>query len=457
MKRYLPPKHLPIPLGLIVSLLGLVGGIFLINQMQSLGYQASAAAKPQEVKITNISHSSFVVTWTTTEAVEGIVSLGETPELGEIRKDIRDQEKNQSVRSQVHYVLVDNLKPEKKYYFKIISQGSSFGNPEKPFEVTTAPEKIPADNDIAFGKILTPDQQSAADCLVFLSLANTITQAAITDTNGHWLIPLSTARSLNLKEFTQYDREAQIEEIFVKGQGKVANATLTTGNDSPVPDIVLGQSYDFSKQLVPPITQEGKKETSLQVPTSLPPASEPKLEITFPSENESVNSSLPEFFGFGPEGEKLTIEVESEEKISSQTNVGYQGSWKWTPNIPLSPGEHKITVSYTDTNGIIQKVSRSFIVLAAGESDLPSFTATPSGETTAFTSSLTPTTTSTPTPTTITLAKAPSASVTPTTADKTATDAGESETPTSGNSWPTKLFWGAGLSTLLLGAALIIF
>ncbi|HUV72627.1 MAG TPA: fibronectin type III domain-containing protein [Clostridia bacterium] len=457
MKRYLAPKHLPIPLGLIISLLGLIGGIFLINRVQYLGSQAFSAAAPQELKITNINNSSFVVSWFTTEKVEGAVSLGETKDLGEIRKDVRDREKSESVHSRVHFVLADNLKAETKYYFKIVSQGRQFDNSGKPFEVTTAPAKAPTDNDIAFGKILTPDQQPASEHVVFLSLANAVTQASLSDAEGHWLIPLSMARSLDLVDFAQYDREAQIEEIFVKGEQGTANATLTTGNDSPTPDIVLGQSYDFSKQLSSPTAiptlpygQGGEKETGLQAPSQLSPAAGLKLTINFPAENEEVNTVIPEFFGTGPESEKLTIEVESTEKIASQTNVNTQGEWSWSPNIPLSPGEHKVTISYIDANGIVQKVSRSFVVLAAGESDLPSFTATPSGEGVPATSTPKPTATLTPAQTSPT----PSV-VTPT--PKVTTTASETETPASGTVWPSKFFLGAGLASFLLGAALIIF
>jgi hypothetical protein len=451
VKKTSPSKKLPAPLGLALTLLGLFGGVIAINRIQVLSSRASLEIAPQQLKITNIGSSSFVVSWTTAEKTTGSISFWEIKEAGEIAKDSRDREKATFTSSSVHFVPVEGLKPQTKYFFKIISGGKSSDDSGKPFEVFTATNKVPSDNDLAFGRILTPDGRPANGVLVYLSLANTLPQAALTDQEGNWLIVLSNARTPNLQDFSQYDRNAQIEEIIVRGEEQTATATVSTGNDSPVPDITLGQTYNFLNEMpaLSPTPTGIAGRGGLPVGSLLStPSAELELTITSPSENEEISSGLPEFFGTGPEDQKLQIQIESDQKINSQTTADTQGKWSWSPQVPLSPGEHRVTISYINSRGILQKVSRSFIVLAAGESNLPSFTATPSGQT--VTPTATPTTKPKITPT---VTPKPTATPLPT---KMTLPATESAAPTSGHLLPTKIFLGAGAAAIFLGAILLL-
>lgn len=483
MRITLQSKKLPTLIGLSILLVILTGGVFLVNRFRGFNLGATLETSPRQVRITNVGSSSFTVSWITQDKTTGLVEFGNTTSLGELKKDIRDKDRPSSEKYQTHYVIVDNLQPENKYYFKIVSGGASFDSSGKLFEVATGPLKVPGDNDIAQGKILTSDREPATGAIIYLSLANSITQSAITDSEGNWVIPLSTARNLDLKDFSNYDRSAQVEEIFVQGDWQTATSTLTTGNDNPAPEIILGQSYNFLNQPpqvtnTPPPTIKRTFAENLNPQTTSSSDVEGTDEnidptIIFPSENENVNSLLPEFLGTGPKGKKLNIEVESKEQISSQTTSDPKGKWKWSPNTPLSPGTHKITVSYTDSKGFIRKAVRSFTVLATGTSDLPSFTATPSGQTT------TPLPGNSPTPTissaitrvpsiTITPLASPSStvSITPSTLSPTAIPtipyrstlpSTESGTPKPGTILPTKLFFSAGLAIILFGVALILF
>jgi len=478
MKVNLQSKKLPSLLGLFILLIVLAGGVLLIQKIRALNIKAASETSPSQVRITNVGSYSFTVSWITQNKNTGLLEFGDSAGLGQSQKDARDKERTASEKYQTHYVVVDGLKPETKYYFKIISSGVSYDNSKKPFEVTTGSSKVPNDNDLAQGKILTSEEKPAAGAIVYLSIANAIAQSALTDSEGNWMIPLSTARSLDLQNFSNYDRNAQVEEIFVQGDSETASATLTTGNDNPAPDITLGQTYNFLGQLPqttstpPPIKQTFASDLS---PTSsssgfstIGEVSE--LTITFPSENEDVNSSLPEFLGTGPKGTKLDIKIESEEEISSQITADQKGKWKWSPRVPLSPGIHKITVFYTDSAGFIKEATRSFSILATGASDLPSFTATPSGQTITPTPRLSPSPTPSPTkipsititPTpSISPSASPSATIlpiaSPTSPYRTTLPSTESGTPRPGTTLPTKFFFGAGLVTILIGAALILF
>jgi len=473
---------IPVFLGLIILLAGLIAGIFFINKIRFWNLLASSEISPQLIKITNVGSSSFVVSWITSEKTTGSLSLGETTKLeGDKKNDIRDQNKGVLSLYSLHYVLADNLKPETKYYFKIIS-GGKVNN--RLFEITTASLKVPTDNDIAQGKVLLPEGKPATGVIVYLSLANTITQSALTDQSGNWMIPVSTARTADLKNFSDYNRSAQIEEILVQGEGQTANATLSTNNDNPTPDITLGQTYNFLNQIpeISPTATPIKNQldpASFNLPTGSGDLSKDlELKIIFPEESENINNLSPEFLGTGPTNKELDVLIESDQEIISKTTTDGKGNWNWSPSTPLSPGQHKITVFYADKQGFIKKVSHSFIVLAAGESDLPSYTATPSGKRTTPTLSPTPTkkTIVTPSPSP-SIRIAPTSSLSPTASPTVAGGITTTPVPTSrltltptlsatiqptispvsGTDFPTQLFVGAGIATLIIGAALILF
>jgi len=444
-------KKIPAVFGLLILLVILFTGVFLINRFRSLNSSASSVISPQKIKITNIGSNFFAVSWITQNPSTGLVQFGENASLEELKKDIRDQNNSKSEKYQTHYVLVDNLKAETKYFFKIISEGASFDNSQKPFEVTTGPTKIPTDNDIAQGRILTAEKQPATGVIVYLSIANAVTQSAITDSMGNWMIPLSLTRNLDLMTFSNYDRSAQVEEIFVQADSQTASVSLTTINDNPVPDILLGQNYNLLNQM-PQISNTPAP--LFQNPEEGSPSfggfqqENASLSITSPAENEQINNSQPEFIGTAPKDQQLDIKIESEGEISSNTVADQTGKWQWSPPSNLSPGPHTITVSYTDSGGFIRKVSRSFTVLAQGSSDLPSFTATPSGKL------ITPTTTPT---SSLKITVSPSPSLAPTIPYRTSLPSTESGIYRSGTTLPTILFLGLGLIIILIGAALILF
>lgn len=442
----LKEKKIPTIIGLFLLLIGLTIGVFLVRQGQVFFLRAAPEITPSQVKITNIVDSSFSVSWITTKATSGFIRFGETPSLTLTAADDRDQISGETESFQAHHVTLRNLKPKTRYFFKLGSGGKLFDNSGNPYEITTAPsltgETPPS--DITSGKIIKADGSPAEDTIVYFSLANVTPQSALVRSSGNWLIPLNTARSADLSSFASYDKEAQVEEIFVQG-GSLGTATaiITTKNDNPVPDIVLGKTYDF-RQILPPETVVSPtpipigEEAQITPPTSkfsfeeMAPPTEAtetaELTITNPAEEgENISTQKPEFAGTGPVGKTIQILVESP-AYSGTVVVESDGSWTWTPPANLPPGEHKITITYLG-----QTISRTFTVLAAGAEEFPAFTATPSAT---ITPSPTPTTTPTPTAT-------PSA--------RTAMPATEEGVPEPGYLTPTFLVFIMGLGLILSG------
>lgn len=465
-------KKIPVPLGITVFILALGLGIFSIRTSRRFLLKASTEITPREIKITDIGSNSFTVSWITQDKTSSLVYYGSEPSfLGSIAKDLRDKDLDEPRSFLTHYFVIENLTPQKKYYFQIFSDRKTYNNEGRPYEVSTGPEKTLPESDIAQGKILTTEGHPSPNTIVYLSIANTVMQSALTDSNGNWMIPLSTARTNDLQNLSDYDRKSQIMEIFVRGERQNANATLSTGNDNPAPDIKLGENYNFLNEIPEALptslsTQQGNLSSDSSSSASLDSSS---LTITYPSENESVNSQLPEFFGNGPKGQNLEILVESEETVVAKSSTDTKGKWKWEPTQPLAPGQHRITISYTDKQGFVEKVTREFVVLATGESNLPSFTATESAKTTT-TPKPTPTalTEPTATPTLPAGTQTPIPITSPTTSpvitliptvDQTRTTMPSTSSGTfkSGTSLPTVLFAGVGIVAFFAGLILVLF
>ena len=159
------------------------------------------------------------------------------------------------------------------------------------------------------------------------------------------------------------------------------------------------------------------------------------MTITSLEAEETINTQQPEIIGRGPIGKELQITIESSQAYTDTITVDENGDWDWTPPEDLEPGDHTITITYQDDEGLLQTLSQTFTVLAAGSSQLPSFSATPSGEASPS---------STPTPTL-------SPSPTPTLSARTALPSTEGGVPTSGYLTPTFLVFIMGLVLISFG------
>lgn len=437
---------IPTILGLVLLTFGTAAGVFLIQKGSIFFLRASPAIAPSQIKITNITNSSFTISWLTEDAVSGFAHFGETPALGSVAADDRDALSGTTGSFYAHYASLKNLKPKTKYYFKLGSGGKTFDNSGKPWEITTAstPGALAPSSDIASGTVLNQDQTPAEGAILYLSIDKMTPQSALIRSSGNWLISLNNAFSSDLSGFASYDKDAQVVEIFVQGGKQTATAITTTKNDNPIPEIVLGQTYDFRKEEVTtqeaPPTQEATEAASASEEEisskfsfeELGQATEETttLSISNPEEGENLNTQKPAFSGTGPAGETIQILVESLTTYNDSVAVDSEGNWTWTPPDDLESGEHSLTLTYLG-----ETITRRFTVLAAGASDLPSFTATPSATTTP---TLTPTPTATATPT-------------PSVATRTALPSTEGGVPAVGYLTPTFLVFILGLVLVLAG------
>ena len=112
--------RLPTIIGLVVVLAGLGTGLFVLRNPLRLSLSASGEETPSEVSISNVSDSTFTVSWVTSKAVTGFVQYGESSKEFDLAvSDDRDQEKGDVGSYYTHYVTVSGLKGGAKYNFKI--------------------------------------------------------------------------------------------------------------------------------------------------------------------------------------------------------------------------------------------------------------------------------------------------------------------------------------------------
>ncbi|MDO8487726.1 MAG: fibronectin type III domain-containing protein [bacterium] len=425
---------IPTILGILMSVLGMGAGIWFLREPIRSTVFASVEEEPSEVLISNITDTSFAVSWVTQKAASGYIQYGETdPNL--VVSDDRDQSGGSVENYFTHLVTLQGLKPTTKYNFRIGSGGSKYDQEGQLYGVTTGLGLgSPPAADVAYGQVLAASGEPAEGALVYATLAGAVPQVALVNSGGAWVVPLSTVRSADLTSFAAYDLQAsQINIRVAAGPMGAASVVTTTAEDSPVPVITLGQSYDYTSTAETTGEEDTGEETLSGGESKLsdlgPSTPSATLSILSPKPAEEVNSTQPEVIGRGPANTEVTITINSETAITDTVQTDANGKFSYTVPEGLTPGTHTITISGL-VDGIIKTVTRSFVVKAAGESNVPAFTATPSA----------------------TIKPSPTPKASPTAPPRVANPSTASGVPTSGSTSPTIILIVMGFMLMLSGA-----
>jgi hypothetical protein len=369
---------IPTILGLLVALGGLLSGLWLVQIQVRKSIQASTEETPQEVKVSNVADTSFTVSWVTTKAVSGFIQYGEgQSEQNIIVTDDRDQQKGAVGDYFTHLITAKGLKPGTVYSFDIGSGNKTYDSVGVPYQVKTG---LRIDSqptaDVAYGQVVTDGGEPAEGALVYLTIPGGGLGATLVKPSGSWVIPLSTIRSSDPVNFVKYDKKTTQMEISVNGgiMGK-SEVTMFTEDDSPVPEIVLGQNYNYV--LNRPKPEAASESGSLAEQAASKISLSPGLNVLTPKSGEKTNSQRPEIIGTAPAGSEVTIEINSDEVITGKVTADGQGNFSFSVPNDLPPGEHTLTVT-SMVDGVIKSVTRVFTVYAAGESNAPAYSATPS-------------------------------------------------------------------------------
>ncbi len=439
-------NEIPTILGIFL-LFSLFSTLVVLQEAGILRLRAGKNIRPEQIRKTNITPDSFVVSWITAEPAAGMVKVelnGQERVFIDSRDTIGQPEKYTT-----HYVEVKGLEPNKDYQYIIISGGNEFSDNNQSFEVKTAvlaSQQIPQAN-LASGKVETGQGEPAQGAIVYVEIEGISPLSSLVTSQGNWAVSLAKAYSKDLQNLADYQEGEIIEEIVVEGAEKGASKGRTfTKYDDPVSTITLGEDFDFTDPAEPILDEDIGAEPTLPPSGSGGFRSDAvdfeqsgEFKIINPQAGETINVPQPEIFGTGPAGGKVKIVLESATKYEAELIIDDDQEWEWSPPQALEPGSHTLTISYTDPEtGKEEEFKRTFVLAAEADTG-PAFSATPSGDT------VTPTSTPAPTAT-----PEPTATATPTESPSVSQPSTESGVPETG-------IWQITGSLLIGGVIIFLF
>ena len=164
-------KKIPTILGILIITIGVGITTFLVSQSTLLKSNASLSDEPKDVRITNVTDTSFTVSYATDEQVAGSLNYGKDKNLGQSALDDRDQQSGNLANYNMHNITVRLLSSQTQYFFTITSGQDSFLNNGQPFTATTGPALAsPSAQEPMTGKIILPDGTAPSEGLVYATM-----------------------------------------------------------------------------------------------------------------------------------------------------------------------------------------------------------------------------------------------------------------------------------------------
>lgn len=239
------PAKIPTILGLLtIIIVGVIFGVLMVYSKQIYNLLIPVNDKPAQIRITNVTKDSFTVSWVTKQPTNGFLVYGK----GKTLDQIVSQTSEIPNPSYVHSVQVENLKPETPYNFQIgVELPSNWKREFGKYSVGTAKEIKDGEANIIFGSVTNSSSNPVPGAVVYVTIQGVQPLSTITDKDGGWTINLGHALSSNLQGGASYDGNKSQIEVFVQTGKQFASARAIIATAKPVPPLVLGKSYDFTK------------------------------------------------------------------------------------------------------------------------------------------------------------------------------------------------------------------
>lgn len=373
-------KRIPTVLSVIVLVVGVLVTTILVKKGVIIFGHASPTDVPQNIRITNITDSSFTITYTTDATVVGTVNLTNTGDKPQIILDDRDQASGIPKPYNVHSISVKDLISQTPYSFSILSGTTTYLDGANPFSFTT-PAKLtaqPTDQIPLAGKIVLPDGTVPTEALIFVTTDNGQLLSTLLNASGLYILPLNTMRTKDLSNLITFTYANKLTFLATNGP-LTTHATLAMDGINPAPPITLSQDYDFTISSTPLASNSASAFPNFTLPSTNTYKATPQ--IISPKANESFADQQPQFNGTASPNSQVTVTIHSDEKITATVKTSANGTWTYRPTQQLSPGQHTITITAPDQFGILRTIQQSFTVYAAGsqvnQSATPSATLAP--------------------------------------------------------------------------------
>lgn len=390
-KKNLMKKKIPTLVGLGVLVVGLVvGTVFLGAGPGVFAPRATAETTPEKIKLTNITDSSFTVSFLTPGKISGFVKYGtESDSIKSQIGDDRDQLSGTIGEYGLHHITVRGLKPATDYYY-LLGTGSngSFDNNSAPFTVKTAQRGgAPSAAKTAYGSVLSESGSPASGTIVYATITGVGEMSALVKSSGSWAIPLSNARKADGSGYAQILDTDQIA-LLVQGtrSNLVSNVTVAVNQSQPVEAISLGVSSGGiadggapAQNPVDPIPSEdpeplgGGDDSTLPDPddndsglgglgdlveeaTQSAEIAPEVIDFEASGSGQIVTTGNPIITGMAAPNVTVELEINSETTIVRELIADAEGNFELDLEQlkqTLEPGEHTATYTYTDpTTGL---------------------------------------------------------------------------------------------------------
>ena len=392
-------KRIPTILGLFLLAVAVLATSYLVNTGVIYFGGAAPSDNPQDVRITNVSDASFTVTYKTAAAVLGTIAVSTSGQPPQTILDDRDEQSGIPKSYNLHSITVKKIKPATTYTFSITSGATVYQNNGNPFSATTAPTLSGSPSSVAplTGKLLSSSGNIPQEALVFVTTSGGQSLSTLAQPNGIYIIPLNTLLSSDLSHTLPLSNDSTMQ-VLAEDTNSSSQAQVLLSNASPLPLITLGNNYNF----VTSATPIASTAASLGFPSFPVSNLNATPVITTPSKGEGFTDPQPQFSGTALPNQQVQVQIHSDAVVTGTTTTDANGRWTFRPSTPLSPGQHILSITTKNAQGILTTIEQSFEVFASGSQVNQS--ATPSGQ-------LSPTATPTPQPkVTIT----PSVSIQPT-------------------------------------------
>jgi hypothetical protein len=370
MKRTLWNKKIPSYIGLLTLVLFIPFISWVVENNTIIPIKANPDHTPRDVQISNISDSSFTVSYVTTDMVTASIPYGQTEKFGEIAFDIRDASFGKPVAHTAHYITINKLKPNTTYYFTILSGPMTFKNGKDPYIVTTGstlPDTSRVSKKIA-GSVLLPDGNHPTETIVYALSSTSQLLSQLVQIDGSYSMETKHLRSSSLDAYTDIPDSEDM-------QIRLAQSTMQTfinilGKDiSSIPVVTLSKNYDFTYETLvspsPDVSIESTDTSDIFPEYSTDTIFSQNPQILIPKKDQAFDDLQPEFSGTALPTKNVDISFDTS-IIKTTVKANASGTWSYRPKKELEPGNHTIIITVKDNSGMTLTTSQTFAIHAVG-------------------------------------------------------------------------------------------
>jgi hypothetical protein len=374
MKESIWNKKIPTIFGIIIITIGVGITTFLANQSTLFKSNASASDQPQSVRITNITDTSFTVSYTTAGQAPGSLNYGKDKALGQSALDDRDQQSGNLSNYNIHNITVQRLSEKTQYFFTITSGQENYLDNNQPFSVTTGPKlSNPPNQEPITGKVILPDGTTPNAALIYVTMNSAQVISTLVKSDGSYILPLNSLRTTDGSTYYTFAKDTNIK-ILAVADSLSSNASLSISQIHPVPVITLSKNYDFTTGETATASATALDSFPSFDSTS---SAKPAPKILTPKDNQTFTDQQPLFKGTGLPNQDVQIVIHSDVPIKTNVTTDSNGNWNYRPTTPLTAGDHTIAITTKNSSGILQTITQAFVVYASGEQTYPAISVTP--------------------------------------------------------------------------------